>query len=105
MISPTFVLSRIHPSNGDGPALVHVDAYRLGGFAELEDIDLDASWAVSVTLVEWGTGVAEPLASDRLEVDIRRGLDPEDETRWVFITPLGPRWDHAALAAALKEEA
>lgn len=105
VISPTFVLSRIHPSSGDGPALVHVDAYRLGGFAELEDIDLYASWAESVTLVEWGTGVAEPLASDRLEIDIRRGLDPEDETRWVFVTPLGPRWDHAALAAALKEEA
>ena len=28
--SPTFVLARTHPSLVDGPALVHVDAYRLG---------------------------------------------------------------------------
>ena len=29
--SPTFVIARVHPSLGDGPELVHVDAYRLGG--------------------------------------------------------------------------
>ena len=29
--SPTFVIARVHPSLGDGPALVHADAYRLGG--------------------------------------------------------------------------
>ena len=104
VISPTFVLSRVHPSTVGGPALVHVDAYRLSGFDELEDLDLDASLDTSVTLVEWGTGVAEPLASDRLEVDIRRGLDPGDETRWVFLTPVGARWDRDALAAAVEEE-
>ncbi|MCW5954319.1 MAG: tRNA (adenosine(37)-N6)-threonylcarbamoyltransferase complex ATPase subunit type 1 TsaE, partial [Propionibacteriaceae bacterium] len=89
--SPTFVLARIHP-NPSGPGLVHVDAYRLGSFAEVEDLDLEVSLADSVTLVEWGTGVAEGLSDDRLEVDIRRSLDPEDETRWVFLTPIGPRW-------------
>ena len=41
--SPTFVIARVHPSLGDGPALVHVDAYRLGGFGELDDLDLDTS--------------------------------------------------------------
>ena len=30
VISPTFVLSRIHPAVAAGPSLVHVDAYRLG---------------------------------------------------------------------------
>src|SRR4051794_20803055 len=29
--SPTFVIARVHPPLGDGPPLVHVDAYRLGG--------------------------------------------------------------------------
>lgn len=105
MISPTFVLARIHRSAVGGPDLVHVDAYRLGSFAELEDLDLDASLADSVTLVEWGAGVAEPLASERLEIDIRRGLDPADETRWVFVTPIGARFDRAALVAAVKEPA
>ena len=41
--SPTFVIARVHPSLVGGPALVHVDAYRLGGLAELDDLDLDAS--------------------------------------------------------------
>ncbi|QIK73774.1 tRNA (adenosine(37)-N6)-threonylcarbamoyltransferase complex ATPase subunit type 1 TsaE [Propioniciclava coleopterorum] len=105
IISPTFVLARIHPPRTGGPTLVHVDAYRLGDAAELEDLDLEESLADSVTLVEWGTGVAEGLASDRLDVDIRRGTDPDDETRWVFVTPHGDRWDRARLAAALEEDA
>ena len=92
IISPTFVLSRVHPSTVGGPALVHVDAYRLSDFAELEDLDLEVSFDDSVTLVEWGAGIAEGLASDYLEVDIRRSLDPEDETRWIFLTPIGDRW-------------
>ena len=92
VISPTFVLSRVHRSRNGGPDLVHVDAYRLGSAAELDDLDLDASTDDSVTLVEWGTGVAEGLSDDRLEVDIRRSLDPADETRWIFLNPVGERW-------------
>lgn len=95
VISPTFVLSRVHPARGDRPGLVHVDAYRLGSFDEVEDLDLEASMSDHVTLIEWGAGVAEGLASDRLEIDIRRGLDPEDDTRWVFLTGVGQRWQHA----------
>lgn len=92
IISPTFVLARIHPQPNGGPGLVHVDAYRLGSFAEVEDLDLEGSLGDSVTLVEWGTGIAEGLSDDRLEVDIRRSLDPGDETRLVFLTPIGDRW-------------
>ena len=93
--SPTFVIARTHPSLGDGPPLVHVDAYRLGSFAELEDLDLEVSLDDSVTLVEWGAGIAEGLGDGYLEVDIRRTLDPEDETRWIFFTPIGERWTAA----------
>jgi tRNA threonylcarbamoyladenosine biosynthesis protein TsaE len=101
VISPTFVISRVHPSTIGGPALVHVDAYRLGSAAELDDLDLDASSADSVTLVEWGTGVAEGLCDDRLEIDIRRSLDPKEETRWIFLTSVGERW--ANLRSELEE--
>jgi len=101
VISPTFVLSRVHPSTVGGPALVHVDAYRLGSSAELDDLDLDTSAEDSVTLIEWGTGVAEGLSEDRLEIDIRRSLDPADEVRWIFLTPVGQRWAH--LRAELEE--
>ena len=70
--SPTFVIARVHPALGDGPDLVHVDAYRLGGLDELDDLDLDASLDSAVTVVEWGAGLAEGLADSRLEVLIER---------------------------------
>jgi tRNA threonylcarbamoyl adenosine modification protein YjeE len=95
--SPTFVIARVHPSLGDGPDLVHVDAYRLGGIHELDDLDLDTSLDDAVTVVEWGEGVAEGLAESRLEIRIIRALAHEDEhedldPRRVLMTPIGPRW-------------
>ena len=76
--SPTFVIARVHPSLVAGPDLVHVDAYRLGGLAELDDLDLDTSLESAVTVVEWGAGLAEGLAASWLEVTIERslGIDP-----------------------------
>lgn len=100
--SPTFVIARVHPSLVAGPALVHVDAYRLGGIDELDDLDLDASLEEAVTVVEWGAGVAEQLADSRLEVSIERALgnDPDAtgpaqeplDPRVVRIRGSGPRW-------------
>ena len=80
--SPTFVISRVHPSTIAGPALVHVDAYRLDGVAELDDLDLDAELADSVTVVEWGVGLVEALASDRLQVLVLRphGAEPQESS-------------------------
>lgn len=92
VISPTFVLARVHRARSGGPDLVHVDAYRMGSAAELEDIDLDSSMADSVTLVEWGAGMAEGLAPERLDVDIVRSADPADESRIVHLTGHGDRW-------------
>lgn len=64
--SPTFVIARVHPPLGAGPALVHVDAYRLsGGLDEMEDLDLDVSLPESVVVVEWGEGRMEGLSEDR----------------------------------------
>jgi tRNA threonylcarbamoyladenosine biosynthesis protein TsaE len=95
--SPTFVISRVHPSLTDGPALVHVDAYRLGlsqdATLELDDLDLDASLDEAVTVVEWGSGVAEVLAADRLEIEILRAHgDEEGEGRTLDVTAVGARW-------------
>jgi tRNA threonylcarbamoyladenosine biosynthesis protein TsaE len=95
--SPTFVISRVHPPLGDGPALVHVDAYRLGGVAELDDLDLDTSLDDAVTVVEWGEGIAEGLANDRVEVRIERAVadeavDDDLDPRRVRIAPVGRRW-------------
>ncbi|MFI6522365.1 tRNA (adenosine(37)-N6)-threonylcarbamoyltransferase complex ATPase subunit type 1 TsaE [Spirillospora sp. NPDC050679] len=90
--SPTFVIARVHPSLAGGPGLVHVDAYRLGGFAELDDLDLDASLAESVTIVEWGEGLAEGLADERLELIISRAADDSTEERTVRLSGTGDRW-------------
>ncbi|MBF4769062.1 tRNA (adenosine(37)-N6)-threonylcarbamoyltransferase complex ATPase subunit type 1 TsaE [Nocardioides agariphilus] len=94
--SPTFVIARVHPSLSGGPALVHADAYRLGGIDELDDLDLDASLDEAVTVVEWGTGIAEGLADSRLEVRIARSptavAEGELDPRTVTIVPVGPRW-------------
>jgi tRNA threonylcarbamoyladenosine biosynthesis protein TsaE len=94
--SPTFVIARVHPSLADGPALVHVDAYRLGGIDELDDLDLDASLDEAVTVVEWGTGIAEGLADSRLEVRISRSAEPAavgaPDPRTVTLVPVGARW-------------
>ncbi|HSE69250.1 MAG TPA: tRNA (adenosine(37)-N6)-threonylcarbamoyltransferase complex ATPase subunit type 1 TsaE [Nocardioidaceae bacterium] len=104
--SPTFVIARVHPSLVDGPALVHVDAYRLGGIDELDDLDLDTSLDEAVTVVEWGEGVAEGLADTRLEVTITRARGDEptaDDTdaRHVRLVPVGARWIGSGLRAAL----
>jgi tRNA threonylcarbamoyladenosine biosynthesis protein TsaE len=91
--SPTFVIARVHPSLVDGPALVHVDAYRLGSLAEVDDLDLDASLADSVTVVEWGAGLVEGLSDDRLEVTVTRSAgEGGGEQRDVALAGIGSRW-------------
>lgn len=95
--SPTFVIARVHPSLVGGPALVHVDAYRLGGLAELDDLDLDTSLEDAVTVVEWGGGLAEGLADERLEIEILRARGDlssvvDNDLREVTIRPIGMRW-------------
>lgn len=99
IISPTFVISRVHTSTEGGPSLVHVDAYRLGDLAEVDDLDLDESVDQAITVVEWGTGLAEGLAEHRLEIDIRRSDDFDDEGRLVLITGVGERWADVDLHA------
>ena len=134
--SPTFVIARVHPPLGSTattgelrPALVHADAYRLGSVLELDDLDLDTDAAASVTVVEWGGGLAEGLATDRLEITIApaeadapvvgdplvedpvdggnvadRAGDPDDPTvdvpRTVRISAVGERWEGIKLPLA-----
>jgi tRNA threonylcarbamoyladenosine biosynthesis protein TsaE len=116
--SPTFIIARVHPSLVGGPALVHVDAFRLGSLDEVEALDLDTSLEDSVTVVEWGEGLVEGLSEDRLEIWIRRprgavdlaagpeaAADPEADddgsrgVRTVRVRGLGPRWAGVALPA------
>jgi len=89
--SPTFVLARVY-TDGRIP-LVHVDAYRLGGAADIDDLDLDADADRSVTVVEWGAGLVEGLAQDLLEIVVARPTAGEaGEVRTVRLVASGPGW-------------
>jgi tRNA threonylcarbamoyladenosine biosynthesis protein TsaE len=102
--SPTFVIARVHPSLVGGPDLVHADAYRLGSRAEVDDLDLDADLASSVTVVEWGEGLVESLAGSYLAIGIAAqppagpvdGGDEASQPRTVSISGWGTRWQDAA---------
>ena len=122
--SPTFVIARVHPSldrarglAASRPALVHADAYRLGSVLEMDDLDLDTDTATSVTVVEWGEGLAEGLAADRLEIAIMpaavsRAVQADDAPedgdaalegdapRTVMIAGVGERWHGIELPPA-----
>ncbi|MCT1619953.1 tRNA (adenosine(37)-N6)-threonylcarbamoyltransferase complex ATPase subunit type 1 TsaE [Janibacter hoylei] len=100
--SPTFVIARVHPSLVGGPELVHVDAYRLGGAAELDDLDLDSELDEAVTVVEWGAGLVEGLADDRLEITLT--ADPATEARTLEVVGVGDRWAGVDVEAHLRDE-
>ena len=87
--SPTFVISRIH--QGRIP-LVHVDAYRLQGdsTAIFDDLDLESYLPTSITVVEWGEGLANRLADQFLEIQIEFG--ESDDQRLVSIVGHGQRF-------------
>ena len=109
--SPTFVIARVHPSTTAGPALVHVDAYRLGSLLEVDDLDLDTSIEESVTVVEWGDGLVEGLTDDRLEIVVRRrhggeaspASEPGDDPRTVELRGIGDRWSGGADLGVLRQ--
>lgn len=112
--SPTFIIAREHPAltredGTRGPGLVHVDAYRLSSLDEVDALDLDSSLDEAVTVVEWGEGWVEGLATDRLEVTVRRprgGADPTDDEdaaageRVVTVRAVGDRWAGVTLPGA-----
>lgn len=101
--SPTFVIARTHKRKDGGPVLVHVDAYRLGGPLELDDLDID--YENSIVLVEWGKGMTDEIVESWLEVIIERERAVEHaaddaelaDPRTVSIFGSGPRWEGVSL--------
>jgi tRNA threonylcarbamoyladenosine biosynthesis protein TsaE len=76
---------------------MHVDAYRLSTSYELDDLDLDAAVADSITVVEWGQGIAQGLSEDRLEIDVWTAAADvstvgDDSERLVTVRGVGARW-------------
>ncbi|MGB0973186.1 MAG: tRNA (adenosine(37)-N6)-threonylcarbamoyltransferase complex ATPase subunit type 1 TsaE [Mycobacterium sp.] len=95
VISPTFVLARVHRARRVGaPAMVHVDLYRLLDQAsvdllgELDSLDLDTDLEDAVVVVEWGEGVAERLSDSHLDIRLERAPDTDIRTAiWQWSRP------------------
>ncbi|HVU75048.1 MAG TPA: tRNA (adenosine(37)-N6)-threonylcarbamoyltransferase complex ATPase subunit type 1 TsaE [Mycobacteriales bacterium] len=92
--SPTYTIADLH-SGGRVP-FVHIDAYRLGSAAELDDIDLPLDGAV--TLVEWGVGRAEHLADAYLVVHLDRPEGTDVRTCVIDVVGRGTLIDRFAAA-------
>jgi tRNA threonylcarbamoyladenosine biosynthesis protein TsaE len=112
VISPTFMLVREY--DGDVP-VNHVDAYRLRGPAELEDLGFDTVFDPDVVVfVEWADRVGQALPEDWLELRLRTTWDQggavaaeagrPDEPRRITVEPHGASWPGRipALRAALE---
>jgi tRNA threonylcarbamoyladenosine biosynthesis protein TsaE len=102
--SPTFVIAREHAAlpGGRGVPLVHVDAYRLGGTAELDDLDLDTDLLAAAVVVEWGEGMAERLVDEHLLIRLTQRDDHNgDDTRVAELS--GPARLLPAVCSAMTE--
>jgi tRNA threonylcarbamoyladenosine biosynthesis protein TsaE len=57
--SPTFVISKIYelPSG----RLIHVDAYRLSSFGEVDELADEVFASDAITIIEWGEAILEAL--------------------------------------------
>ena len=80
--SPTFVISRVHPSLTGGPSLIHVDAYRIDSLDEIDDLDLDSDLDHAVLVAEWGHGKVDAIVEATHIVTIDR---EDDDVRTVAI--------------------
>ena len=73
--SPTFVLVNVYrrpeSRRSDGDRLFHMDAYRLSGPAEAEDLDIDAMLDHGPLVVEWADRIQSALPEDQLKVSLR----------------------------------
>ena len=104
--SPTFVVSRVHKSQGSGLALVHVDAYRLTSQSDLVDLDLDAT-KNAVFVIEWGKDYVSGFSENWLEIDIDKAQeltdksDPASGIRTISVTAVGDRWSDLSLSEPL----
>ncbi len=68
--SPTFVLVNVYRRQ-DGMTLSHLDAYRLSGADEAEDLDLLPLMENGPVLIEWSDRIQEVLPQERIWVSLR----------------------------------
>ena len=96
--SPTFTLANTYEAPQRLPstplAIHHIDAYRLDGDADAEDLALAELFdSGGIVVVEWAERLTLP--PDRLDLHFAHPPEPQTDTadhRTVTITPHGPDW-------------
>ena len=68
--SPSFVLVNQY-RRPDGTRLFHLDAYRLTGGKEAEDLDIDLMLENGVLIIEWADRILDVLPEEYLWVSLR----------------------------------
>lgn len=109
--SPTFVMIHEYAARGEGPVLVHIDAYRLDRLEDLESIGClpdaehgfgDELLQDAVLVIEWADRLGGMLGDNALEV---RLAHETEQTRLCEIRPGGswsnrwPKLRHALIGA------
>ena len=96
--SPTFVLVNVyrHPEGG---RLYHLDAYRLSGPVEAEDLDLTGMIDTGPLVVEWAERIQKVLPLDCLQVKMTY---IDENCRDLIISPHGLRYEQ--LVAIMRKQ-
>lgn len=94
--SPTFVLVNVYRRSGDTPhsgeqRLYHLDAYRLKGASEAEDLDLDTLLTNGPLVVEWAERIQSALPAEHLWINLHY---IDENQRDLLITAHGRRYQN-----------
>lgn len=83
--SPTFILVNQY-RRPDGNRMYHLDAYRLAGAMEAEDLDLDLMLEEGCLVIEWPEKIQDVLPGNTLWVNLAW---LSEETRHMVFQPAG----------------
>lgn len=86
--SPSFVLVNVY-RRPDGARLFHLDAYRLDGVQQAEELDLEEMISQGPLVVEWADRIQDALPQENLWITLRW---IENQQRDLVITAHGARY-------------
>ena len=79
IISPTFVLVRVHPIPNSERTLFHIDLYRLEGQIKIEELGIKdmLSDPDNIIIIEWAEKLGNQLPKDAMKIKIEKVSENE----------------------------